>query len=724
MRIFLNNIEIPITDDLEIQASILSPLFNVNDGSYLFNFTVPGTDTLYKALGWKHRMNTPRPIDVPFRLEQGSISMNATAIVTQCDYDSYEISAGIGKGDFNYLIKDLKLKDPDIDWGTLTPCFFTETTPQDISLSNNYSSAHWFDIVFETLVAGMNSFTTDGISYVSTENLTYRAHLLISNIQISKILPSSSDPTANIQMYKYVPGTGATQLVNHVLSNSLDASFEIDVLLNIGESIHYGLYLSENCHIDIGSIQLIILEKLTDEIINSYSNSYPNNSFVFFPVHNDSLFDNINNTTLKDNYANCNVINPLNYEYSLMWSGPNKNNVAVNICKIYIPFLFVGYVLKNIVEYFGYTLKDDFFINSEWAQLALINFYVDYNFNFSGSNVPFILPNQNMELKNQLPDMLISDFINSLAIVTGCVIDVNINTKELTFKPVSPIIKSKKSIDWNSKYSHSLSKFDSLYNGFELKYENQNDNFISNNFKSVDFINILGFNYLGRFSDFNITGTRNLNDVFYHSVDKIYFVWSFDTVNNVIGWINYSKDFIFSILQNNIDKKTNNLFTLSSKLVPLMRSEPSILNIIPGGTNASWIIPITKQAGHFKYAMETWDVAQMPGIVFFRGMYLDGTDNYYPFADNSINDFHGNEIGDLSLRLDNKGGLLERWQDFLDFILACRQLEIFKDLDEIDIIKLAFDKKIMIEGKLVLLSEVKFKLSAKGVDVDEIWGFC
>ncbi|MEI6823902.1 MAG: hypothetical protein WCL51_18380, partial [Bacteroidota bacterium] len=639
-----------------------------------------------------------------FRLEQGSIRMKATAIVTQCDFDSYEISVGIGKGDFNYLIKDLKLKDPDIDWGSVMSCHFTETVPQAISLSNNYSSSHWFDIVFDTLIAGINNFTTDGISYVSTESLTYRAHLLVSNIQISKVLPSSSDPTANIQLYKYVPGSGATQLVNHVLSNSLDASFENDVLLNVGESIHYGLYLSENCHIEIGSIQLIVLEKLSADIINSYSNFYPNNSFAFFPVHNDALFDNINNTILKDNYANCNVINPWNYEYSLMWSGPNKTNVAVNICKIYMPFLFVGCVLKNIVEYFGYTLKNDFFIKSEWSQLALINFYVDYNFNFSGSNVPFILPNQYMELKNQLPDMFISGFMNSLAVVTGCVIDVNINTKELTFKPVSPIIKSKKSIDWSNKYSHCLSKFDSLYNGFELKYEPQNDTFISNKFKSVDFINTVGYNYLGRFPDFNISGIRNLNDVFYHSANKIYFVWSFDTVNNVVGWVDYSKDFIFSILQNNIDKKTNNLFTLSSKLVPLMRSEPAILN---KETNASWIIPITKQAGHFKYAMETWDVAQMPGIVFFRGMYIDGTSNYYPYADNSIYDFYNNEIGDISLRLDDKGGLLERWIDLLNFILTCRQLEIFKDLDEIDIVKLAFDKYIMIEGKLVMLSEVK-----------------
>ena len=325
--------------------------------------------------------------------------------------------------------------------------------------------------------------------------------------------------------------------------------------------------------------------------------------------------------------------------------------------------------------------------------------------------------------------MLISDFINSLAVVIGCVIDVNINTKELTFKPVSPIIKTKKSIDWNSKYSHVLSKFDSLYNSYDLKYDAQNDTYISDKLKPVDFENLPDYNFTGSFSSQPVPDTVdfNLNDVYFDTSNKQYYYWGFDVNTNKNLWLFMSKDFLLYILLNFKEKALNNTYNLSSKLVPLMRTEPNIENIHHTvGSNEYWLIPITEQNGIFKKAMETWNVAQMPGILLYRGMqtYPYGTDQYYPFADNNIKDMNGVEIGEYSLRLDSKGGLLERWQDFFDFILACRQLEIFKDLDEIDIIKLAFDKKIMIEGKLVLLSEVKFKLSAKGVDVDEIWGFC
>ncbi len=712
MRIFLNNIEIPVSENLEIQASLLSPLFNVNDGSYLFNFTVPGTDTLYRALGWKHRMNTPRPVDVAFRLEHGSIRMKATAIVTQCDADNYEVSVGIGKGDFNYLIKDLKLKDPDIDWGTVTPWENTSGHTGPINISNPYSAPDDFILDWTIIHEGIGAFEYNMERYIAGE------HHTDYNVIINFHEWNNIAGTAYFKVFKYDVGGSLVTTNSYTITTGLKwINFTED--LDVGEKLKFVIQLGVGAAVrNDNKIKLTIFEKASDVMATSPAHYYPERDFVFFPVLNYSLFEKINNTTLKNNYANFPFVNYFNDtgEFPLMWTGLNGTGATVTIANIFMPFLYVGYVLEKIVSHFGYIIKDNLFENTEWQQMVLMNFYVDYNYSDHSDVDHVIYPNIEMSLKNQLPDMLISDFMKSLAMVMGCAIDVNINRKEIQFIPLSSIIKSKISIDWNDKYSGNLSKFDQLYNGYELKYDAKNDDYITDHYKAIDFTAQKQYNFIGDFATkANVpSGDYNINDVYYNTTYHRYYVWTFDTSTSALNWVDYSLDFVFNIIKNSADLNNNNLYQLVSNLIPLMRSE-LYLNMV---------LPVTKQAGYFKNGMETWDVAQMPGILMYRKnqMRLDHL-SMYPLADNDIYDIDGNQIGDISLRLESKGGVLERWQDFLDFIIACRQLEIFRELNEIDIIKLAFDKKIMIEGKLVLLSEVKFKLSAKGVDVDEIWGF-
>lgn len=104
------------TQGVTISYTLKSPVFrdNDNDGSFIFNTSIPATDNNKRICKFPLRieayreMTVEEPIQVYFN---GLVIWEGTMIAKFARPDEIEISIGLGRGEFNHEAKDKKLKD-------------------------------------------------------------------------------------------------------------------------------------------------------------------------------------------------------------------------------------------------------------------------------------------------------------------------------------------------------------------------------------------------------------------------------------------------------------------------------------------------------------------------------------------------------------------------------------------------------------------------------------
>lgn len=731
MQIYINNTPVPF-DKISLSLALRSPLFNEADGSYIYNFTMPATSELKKALGFAHRINTPRTTEADFMLQQGSVFIKGTAIVSRADDNNYEIAVGVGKGDFNYKIKDKLLTDNMFSWD--------EVDILQIALGNNVNSYTYNDsqnvpfsysyaLYYPTIIRNdYNGFNVNASQYTAlyTQVYIFKFNLPIINSSIYNTWWGTFHIKKNgVSIYSESHESG--KIVRKTLS------------LNAGDIITYS--------IDFDSIQteftpdvfevkvwfdsigeLEIIESKNADFFNSINSFYPETKYVIFPTYNKNFFDNLKNDNLKNLYNNNvyvqNYFNspefPLDVTYFVFI--PGTGVVANSLSNIFVPYLYVGYIIDNIINTLGYSIKNNIFRNSEWKQLVLFNTFAenDYKVDDVSGNLR-VVANVKSELKNHLIPMKISDFLNGICMQTAHIILVNNESKEIEFVSVDEIIKSVKTTDFNQNAEAYQKEMDNLFNGFRLKYNTQDDKYIDDNYEDLAKVN-----YKGETSDLDTIPNPQINDCYkltttsVNNMDRDYYVWKYDTTANILKWVKYSKDFGFYI-----EEKSENVYEKTTDLCPIMiTNQYDYFSNYPQ-SGKQWILPVSGQPGKFKFGYETLDSNNMPSLLMYRGMQPDSDNINYPLATNHTDRFLNTHISgaNISLRMDTQYGLYERWKAFLQYIISCKKLNIEKQLSEKEFKDLMFSQKYRMFHKNILLNEVKIKITDKTIETEEITGF-
>ena len=213
--------------EISLNFAMKSPIFNDADGSAVFNFTIPTTPKNKKIFGFANRLNIASSNnEYNIIIKYCGLEMfSGILLVNTSQPDFFECSAGISKGAFNYLIKNLTIQqttpdeiinvaheDTDLVWGLklhteyeqfIDKCYpetniavFPIVNDDAMADANNIfqyyktyyqSNLNFWDIEeqkFLTLVNNINNLAIDipKLLYMKTYNLftpfVYNSHVL------------------------------------------------------------------------------------------------------------------------------------------------------------------------------------------------------------------------------------------------------------------------------------------------------------------------------------------------------------------------------------------------------------------------------------------------------------------------------------------------------------------------------------------------------------------
>lgn len=442
--------------------------------------------------------------------------------------------------------------------------------------------------------------------------------------------------------------------------------------------------------------------------------TYPTDDFTLFPINNTGLY--------YDTDLNQDFIDNL-YKINAYISGEFLTT-GTDIYAI-IPFPFLNYVLKTIFKEFGFSIIDSVFnTDQDLRSLVFYNNYaitqvlaswddkvIDFGDNPAGDPISqktreggVIQSIADFDLKNHLPDMLISELIISLQ-----------NTFNLSFifdnENNVRIIKRKKLINKPATVDISDEALDckeiiieTKPDGFMFTWDrDEDDNSIESLFKSIDDVLDNIKDPLQSESDLE-TLEPEPNEIRYIIDSDWYLI--FAAVQTDAGVVFQWQIFSWGELQNYTIG--NGLEVIVSKFSPLFFNPAFTYHI---GMKVK--CPMVGQEGN---VIVREDFAPFkPRLMFYRGMQKDNSNNDYPMGSCDVLDYHQNKIADanLSLRWDGEYGLYENcWKEYLYWWMNRKLVKwIIKDPSRID-----FDKIYSINRSNYLLKKKSTVLSLHKIE--------
>lgn len=422
MRIFINDILVPCGND-ELNITMKSSLFNEQDGSTIYNFTLPASDELLKACGFVNRLNAGRPHEVNFKLQQDSFILIGIGLIIKFGKDVYELQVGFNKGDFNYLIKDKKLNDDIFDYGEIN-VLYTAKAKNTIPLQFNMiydpgSPAQSEEIPFNTIEIDNNS----SFSYLAK---SYTCNHSGKFILLFDFPAKANNNNAFLSLYINNVYLKSYNFINNEISYTIME--ELNLQLN--DTIKFLLRHSGQIDTLVSVVKeskFTVIESVNDLFFNSNMGYYPTYKHVLSPIYNDKYFESIDNNLIKDKYSLLTVQNYFNNgEFPLFVDVKDLNNNILRLSNIFIPGIYVAHILNSIASSIGYTIENNIFNDSEFSKLYLIinKCINDYS---QTQDTTALIPYDSIKFRDYIPDILISDFMNSLSFIAGIVFFYKLN---------------------------------------------------------------------------------------------------------------------------------------------------------------------------------------------------------------------------------------------------------------------------------------------------------
>lgn len=741
LSILINNTSLDV-DNVKFNIVQKAPLDleNTIEGSYIFNFRIPGTDHNHSTFGHPYRLtkfelqNTSYPGRVTFN---GRSFAEGTFRVTQAGKKSIEIRMAVNSGAYNSLIKNIKLPeifDKTVDLGLTSQAVIDHAKSKR---ELQYPDTDYnFPVIYNPDFYG--DLNPDFQCYVNRWNY-FQDNFFLNEIRDPRTYPELDNTDClSPQLYLFYVLKKCFSAFGYQVSGKPLNDSELSTLLlynNFALDERQQFYfahadLSANQGPETGSATVIFDNEVQDpdNCYNPSNGKYTLQEKGYYSIRTKLSVAHLNN--------NC------DYE------------VHVKIMKgteVVQQEDYTGYGITNAhfdiehEEYFTATGLGDLsikvevsdYIDSQWVDgsfnvLAGADFIIE---DISGSNLNRYA--KTIEYKNHVPDKKISEFLTSIFKVFGVIpfFDHSMKTVELVF--LKDLVSHPDYVNYSDNITKNSIRVDSNdYEGISLGWDwDGQDDFLKDNLKDISNYTLLG-TYDSVFERPKVPGELNVLARINNS--KKYTIWSlvdveiedpqnpgeFITVKKT-KWVEFSDDFYEYTLD---DGKKE----ITPGITPLTMEFSDSHGFGLENSNRTWLAPRCKQKGTSP-AFETG--VNDPGLrlIFYRGMQplclsSDGTIDLdsYPMASFGRMTVSGDFISNTDYQLTWEGdhGLVAKfWQPVIDWLKRRLPIELQRQLSPADIEQLVLNNKFRLQEIFALFKEVSIPVSNREIGQAKIKGY-
>lgn len=727
------------TNGLEIPVVLRSPVFSEGKGSFIFNFQLPATPAMKKEMGYFHRPGRlgSNSISKPLLLTFGLLRYAGTANVVSTSEDEYEVSCPIDNSDLAMLFKSKKLNE--LDLGGIRndpeePIRAKATMADDVQVTElgQFPFFHTFIPAFSVVSKNpYGELQVSGQKFIASMNGTIAIKF---EIVVQDVLTEMNW----LRVYK----NGVSFFTPNFIETGIRT---VDVAVTTGDEITWDIYL-KSTNPETGILQYILFTMLQSSNIEIMLSNialatdglqlYPHSDYACFPLENNKMFDNIDDDTYQVDHVSAkeiysNYFTVQNYyvdnKFRMLLSGYANDDyfVAYNL---FVPFPYLAYVMTRVFETFDISVENNVFKDIDMRQLVIFNAYAENNF----ISNDLISPVPGINLKDHVPEVLISDYFTNLCKFFGIAFDYRPNSRTIRLKYLKDIASDTAFQPFPGIITTTPELSCSAYKGFRLIQSTSNDDFIRENFKSLDGLTLKGS--VSTVTDLTPIEDPKINDCYYVTGIKEYWIYNYDPELAIITWLKHTNDFFFQYEE--IDENhTGDVFEIKTNINPIMDNGYSFRDLTPSAPlQRKWLIPKTAQAGNFDGLPDYFKSNFSNSLLYYHGLRKDNIDSLYPLASCDIYDYAGDPISfensspypaythTLSLRWDGPNGIYEkRYKAWIDLMLKSRGTFKFKaylspnDLSTIDLLKWYTGP-----GFRFMIKEIRFSISEKNISVAEL----
>ena len=401
-----------------------------------------------------------------------------------------------------------------------------------------------------------------------------------------------------------------------------------------------------------------------------------NYDHAFFPVLNYEYFDDDDKPEpLNDDHWTYRFQNYYDLSTQAFVSGSHQG--------VAMPFVRLDHVVSKIGTALSYSIESSF---QNTDELKLLYLYNDFNIYIGDDwNVEF-------DLKNHVPRMLASEFLKQKTRLFCLGMFTDPFLKKIEIVALKDLLVQPFKHDWSAKVSSQMNLNTQTNFPGSLGFDSGNDGLFDVN----QYEDLSPFTELDDWLD--LFDTTPLSQGWYYLNQLNTFVWS-----NQHPWYRLgAKKKMFRRIDIDSDGQSID-FRMSPLFQQQVLKEDSMINLDLRDTPQ-----ISIRANSNKEAR----------LTFYRGMYENHDNDLYPFASNNVYDPKEVKIAtaDQSLLMNGEYGLYENyWKEWIQFLMAKKEVQLEANLHITDIINFSFKDKVKVKENQYFVKQMKVSISPEGL---------
>lgn len=693
MIILLNGKELILSDN-SLEVNSANPFLNNDEERIdnIFSLEVPITGN-EAALNYAN--NIDAIIGNEFTCEIiSSINFLGVAIITEVsnNNNSATIQIGYSKSNFNYLIKNKKLKEFDFGEIVCSEKVNFEKTPGRLPFYHNINDVRRYLIPLDYVEGNQNYYYSNYIRFAETTDLKINLICSIAG------LPSS--PFTYRFYYSKNNGTHIKVAETQYNATNSNYSISFNISGNAGDIIR--LYFDteeaiENQYADLSLYSLSLNCTIFNKDFVRQANSNNNSNYCFPFIRNNDMLKNLPEGSSYDFYNNrmpvMNNIFTADGRFHIVYG-------TTTYTKLLAPCLKVGFILSRIFAQSGYILDKDNF-ESIYNKLVVFSGTIIGEYKSTFSNFFIDLPtsfNLNKCFEN---DALVSDFLKDVFVVTGFFPVFNHEAKTIKLVSIADIFKKITKIEIEA--IDDTINYNNEEKGVAVEVATGEDAYLKDNYNDLE-----DFNFKGNILSLaDAPANAELNDCYFVTSERKYYAYYFGKANeqattNTLFWKFISFDYRLREEQGK-----ENYVEFKSE-TPIMVGNTTTLDGIANYSNIN--IPVTSQPVRIDKAYDTYGSKASNSFLMVRGLKTHANLGEYLYA--SADTYFGqNQESGISLRVDGSNGIMERvYKNILKIYSQGKRHSISGYMRASEIKKLTYENLIEVDNSVNLLLSYSYSL--------------